>query len=713
MVGAAAQAQDAGVDETDDSDGDYQTVVTGSRSETQRFEAPRSIELVDRERMEELQVRSVPEAVGQTTGVYLQQTNQGAGAPIVRGLIGPQNLILVDGVRFNTSTFRTGPNQYLATFDPFAVRRIEILRGPSSVLYGNGAMGGVLQLLTVEPDLGLLDDNWRGLASLGFSSADAAPGGTLELASKAGDLQLLGGGSFTRFGELRAGGGYDQPLSGYLTGGWRTKAIYSPSSSLDLVGAYFGAVVDEAGRTDKAGQGDVRLYSNTDHLAYVSLRWRPGDVVRRVGLTVSYHQLHEHVDRYNCPTDDDGVVYDLAGCLALRSGVFDRERRYDDVVHSVGGDIDVVVDLFERRLELVTGAELYQDFVGSRLEDGQLWGGQIAFVEAERGNFSDGSTYRTLGLYLHADATVWRINQALGELHVLGGVRFSNFGAWAPQVPEIGDVSYSFNGLVASGGLQWLRPDLFDIYASFAQGFRAPNLQETTVLGDTGSKFEVPNPDLEPERSHTFELGAKLDLAPVEVGAAWFYSMLRDAIDEEPTTWEGAAEVDGAPVVRRINAASGLYTGVEGSLAVELWRFTLAGGITWIEGELEGADGQTHPARRVPPLFGLGSLRYDHTNRRFFTEAYVQWAATQDQLHPSDQQDLRICETARNSGMLEDQCDGTAGWYTLNLRGGYRMNDVAHLGLALLNLTDQRYRTHGSGFDAAGFDARVTLTLEF
>ena len=135
--------------------------------------------------------------------------------------------------------------------------------------------------------------------------------------------------------------------------------------------------------------------------------------------------------------------------------------------------------------------------------------------------------------------------------------------------------------------------------------------------------------------------------------------------------------------------------------------------MTWVEGELEDAEGQTHPARRVPPLFGLGSLRYDHTDRRFFTELYVQWAATQDELHPSDEKDLRICETAPHSGLLQDPCDGTPGWYTLNLRGGYRFNRVARADLALMNLTDQRYRTHGSGFDAAGIDARATLTLEF
>ena len=146
---------------------------------------------------------------------------------------------------------------------------------------------------------------------------------------------------------------------------------------------------------------------------------------------------------------------------------------------------------------------------------------------------------------------------------------------------------------------------------------------------------------------------------------------------------------------------------------MSLWRLTLSGGVTWIKGEIEDAEGRTHPARRVPPLFGLGSLRYDHQSRRFFTEVYVQWAATQDDLHPSDEQDLRICEASPHSGVLREPCDGTPSWYTLNLRGGYRFCDAVHAGLALLNLTDRRYRTHGSGFDAAGFDARATLTVKF
>ena len=53
-----------------------------------------------------------------TPGVWVQKTNHGGGSPFIRGLVGNQILVLVDGIRLNNATLRYGPNQYLATVDP-------------------------------------------------------------------------------------------------------------------------------------------------------------------------------------------------------------------------------------------------------------------------------------------------------------------------------------------------------------------------------------------------------------------------------------------------------------------------------------------------------------------------------------------------------------------------------------------------------------------
>ena len=78
----------------------------------------------------------------------MQETNDGAGSPIIRGLVGNQILILIDGIRLNNGAYRLGPNQYLNTIDLNQIERIEVVRGAGSVLYGSDALGGVVNIIT-------------------------------------------------------------------------------------------------------------------------------------------------------------------------------------------------------------------------------------------------------------------------------------------------------------------------------------------------------------------------------------------------------------------------------------------------------------------------------------------------------------------------------------------------------------------------------------
>ena len=458
--------------------------------------SPRNVESLVGKALDTKQPTDVPEVFQESAGVFVQRTNRGAGAPIIRGLIGPQNLIIVDGVRFNTATFRTGPNQYLALLDPHAIRSAEVLLGPSSVLYGSGAMGGVVYVNYDTPTLAVDDEfTFDGDVAVHFQSADMADGFSARFNGAVGDVAFLVSGSASRFGTLRSGGGLMVPNSDYVAGYWQAKFLYAPSEHLELSAGYNGMLMRDAGRTDKFGIGEIRLYDNDDHLAYLRVTHNSDGLFRESRLTGSFHQLDEFIDRYNCKRGPDGTVLDRQACRDLQLDTLTKRRHYDDRITVLGAEAESLLVTLEDRLNISIGADFFHDTVTSSRDDavpaGVSYGsGDWNFKPKSRGNFSNGSHYSSFGAYLHGDGSILK-NESL-ELRLSAGTRFSNFAAFAPDVPGVGDVDYSHGGLVFSGGVQLLLDNNINIYTSFAQGFRAPNLQESTVLGDTGSKFEIP-----------------------------------------------------------------------------------------------------------------------------------------------------------------------------------------------------------------------------
>jgi len=127
-----------------------EVVVTAERTESLMSKTVRSVSIVTGEDIYQRISRTVPEALRYEQGILIQRTNLGGGAPFIRGMVGNQVLYLIDGIRMNNSTYRGGPNQYLNTIDPFFIDRIEVVRGPGSVLYGSDALGGTINIITTR-----------------------------------------------------------------------------------------------------------------------------------------------------------------------------------------------------------------------------------------------------------------------------------------------------------------------------------------------------------------------------------------------------------------------------------------------------------------------------------------------------------------------------------------------------------------------------------
>ncbi len=126
-------------------------VVTAERSPGQSADVPYTTATIDAAFIRQQARRTLPEALQYTPGVLVQKTANGHGSPFIRGFTGRQNLLLMDGVRINNSTFRSGPIQYWNTIDPLSLDRLELVKSQGSVLYGSDAIGGTVNAFGKSP----------------------------------------------------------------------------------------------------------------------------------------------------------------------------------------------------------------------------------------------------------------------------------------------------------------------------------------------------------------------------------------------------------------------------------------------------------------------------------------------------------------------------------------------------------------------------------
>ena len=674
-----------------DDEDEYVTVVTAKGLPEDPFLSDRSVTTMDEDELEESPGKSLPETLQETPGVFVQHTNYGGGSPILRGLIGPQVLVLVDGVRFSNSVYRTGPVQYLNLVDQLSLDRLEILRGPGSVLHGSDAMGGVINAFTLEaPDLRFADGPWAGGDLVGrYLSASSGIVGHAHAGVGTGGLGAVAGATLNGFGDLTPGGGGAQVYSGHdawsalgnvtyrfpagLLSGWSLKAVYLVSG------------IEDAGRTDKlADKRSLSIYDNLDHLLYGRMHVVLSPIHTSGDLTVSFQHFFERKDTIRVGADPD---------------VWLGVTRDGTTARTLGLDLALVTRVLGDRLKLRYGGLWYRDWVGAYRLTRQPGG---AWTASEAKNYPDGSTYDGFGAYLLAKGVVMRLR----DVHVLrldAGYRFHGMAAAAPSQAGLPAVDFTSLGHVALGSVQYVYDDLATLAFTFSQGFRAPNLAESAMLGDTGKQFHVPNDDLGPEKSSTFELIGRARLGAVTAGCSVYYSLLEDIIKRVGTTYEGQSEIGGKPVVHNVNGEQGRLFGVEAMLAVQLGLgISLSGHITYTWGEELIDDGPDEPLTRIPPVFGLLALRWDSASYGLlsgFAETSLRFASKQFRLSVEDVADARIPE------------GGTPGWVTWNVRMGLTVRERFIIGIALENLLDARYKYHGSGLHAPGVNAVTTLEL--
>ncbi|MGP4688604.1 TonB-dependent receptor domain-containing protein [Agrobacterium pusense] len=556
-----------------------QIVVTASGFEQNVKDAPASITVVTREDLEKGAYRDLTDALREVQGVSVTGIANEKDV-FIRGLPGAYTLILVDGKRQSTRDARTNGNSgFEQSFVPpvSAIERIEVVRGPMSSLYGSDAMGGVINIITRK-----VGDVWSG---------SVTTEGTVQQHSKFGNsgqvswyangpilkdqlgLQLWGRG-FTR--------GEDRILSG-TTGAkeydFNGRLTFTPNEDHDI---YL-----EGGKTRlrrSAEPGDT-LARNSDGTYNTNTRdhWSLSHTGRWGPTTSEFSFQQEWAERTNFTRN-------------IRTGRVTENPRSPEVRNTVlDGKFTTPFELFGNHT-LVTGGQYFE----ARLTDqnpGRRTGRDETFSATQ------------WALFLEDE---WRI---VDNFALTGGLRLDNHEKYGNHFsPRLYGVWSATEELTIKGGI--------------STGFRAPEIRQIApgyayTTGGGGCTYDengtcgviIGDPNLEAEKSTSYEVAALWDNGDVALGATYFYTDFKDKIsnalvlnpDGTPARW---SEDRNYRLWYNYNIDDAVIQGVE---LTATWYatpdLTLRGNYTYTHSEQKTGDYEGFPLARTPEH--MANLRGD------------------------------------------------------------------------------------------------------
>ncbi len=636
----------------------------------------------------------LPQLFREEPGVQVQQTSAHQGAVLVRGLTGQQVLHLIDGVRYNNSTFRPGPNQYLATVDPSFVERLEVSRGPNSMQYGSDSLGGTLNLLPPRPFAAPGKRHFHGEWSPFFRSADFAGGSSLRLSYGTDQWSLLGGGAFRRGQDLRAGQGEDSHAA-------VTRFLGLPSDIL-------GDRLQDTAFTQVAGY--ARFFWNARPDQTFSLTYHRGEQLggRR------YDQLNGGNGNLINSFDPQTVDFFYGryekrqlGWLDSLSGTFSLNRQRDnrrfqggsgnplatittdDSVTSVLGYQVQASTHFGAHHALIFGGEAYDEFIAA---DAQTLNPTTGAEAQIRARFPDGSRYTSYGAFAQ-HSSEWFSSRLHTQAGIrVSGIRFRTFADQNPFVngqPTVPDFSTSLEDVTFQSGASYRMLRWMTLFASFSRGFRAPNTNDYSAVGLTSNGFEV-SPEqaataggfigstadnsaitmgravgqLVPEVLYDVEGGARFQAGRFSGSVTTFQYNLSDFITKRTLilppgavgqTIGGATitqqlasgavitSLDPRAVITRANVGKVRIRGFEAEGRVMLGSAWLVGGSV---SYLRGVDRATGLAPDIeggfPPMHGIFSVRWQPSSKPYWVETFSYWSDKQGRLSSLELSDQRI-----------------------------------------------------------------------
>ncbi len=526
-------------------------VLTAKPQPTDILNTPQSVTVLEGRQLDRRRGQSVMQAIEGSAGVATYTTGSGIVKPAVRGLTSQRVLVVVDGIRQEGQQWS---DEHGPEVDAFGTARIEVIRGPNSVLYGSDALGGVISIRSAEVP-GEHVGPFRGKLMLsGFSN------------------NRQGAAALSVYGNPVSGLSYRAGMSGRKAGDISTPA-----------GRLFNS-----GTSEYAGNVNVAL-----HRARGSFVLRASRIAQRL-------EIHENPAENPQATPYQRVLHDKIHMsarlpmskLRLEADLaWQRNHRREFEAADAGAP--------ELELLLNTGTV---DVKAHHYPIGPLFG-TVGFSYMLQGNETlaeevliPAFTQRNFALFLFEELSLNRLSLSAGlrvDRRLLEIGRDNGLG-----LPEQERTYQEVSGLF---GLVWRFAGPVALAVNIGRAWRAPTAFELFVDGvhEGTVRYETGDPELQPEQALNTDVSLRYAAAGVQAELALFRNRIARYIYLNPT---GDIDPESGFRMYQHTQADAVLKGAELRLKKRLGdRLVLTAGADWVYGERSdtGAPLPLVPANRV------------------------------------------------------------------------------------------------------------------
>jgi hemoglobin/transferrin/lactoferrin receptor protein len=698
-------AADAGADAPADS-----ITVTATRIPQPVATVPVTVSVIDAGQIADDMVTNIKDLVRYEPGVSVQHSPARFGAARgitgragnagfnIRGLDGNRVLIQVDGIRlldaFDFGAQSVGRGDYV---DVGLVRSIEILRGPASALYGSDGLAGAVSFTTADPeDFLAKGKSIGGSVQAGFDSSDRQFSETGVLAGRFGNWSAMI--AYTRRDghELGNKGSNDAPNAN------RT----APNPQDTTANAVLGKLVwaPNAANIVRLTLDHQDDRTATDVLSGVAAV--PSAATSVIGLTARDASKRNRASLDWRYTGSGWLTQAQTAVWVQQS----RDREFTAEDRFTAAD-RTRLNTFDNRV-IGASTELRSDFTTGTVTHKLIWGGDASITRQE--GIRSGTVPTAPDVFPTRAFPItdyWLAGGYVADQIGIGGDRLTlyptlrfDYYSLTPRRDALLPASFTTAGQHGSR----LSPKLgavlklggpASLFANYAQGFKAPSPSQVNQFFEnpTSPQFAyrtIPNPNLKPETSRSFEGGLRLHGDTFDAGVTAFTGRYRNFIDQQITGGQGSVA---DPIIYQfINLNRAKIEGIEGKIDVHPESgFTGNVAVSYARGEVTGDSGVKIPLLSVDPVKIVVGVGYRDPAGRFGGQLIM----THSQGKPED----------RTTGGCTTACYVQASFTILDATAFVQLAKAVTLRAGIFNITNRKYTWWS---DVRGLDATAASTAD-